>query len=269
MLTPMFQELSDGVFRRLYPFLQLNIGVVLGEDGVLLIDTRESHEAAGELADELRTLTSKPVRWIVNTHWHWDHVFGNAVFPHAVIWGHRLCRQALRDNPDQHRDDARKWMPRARFGEIERVEIVPPHETFEALASIDVGGKEVETTYHGRGHTDGDILIHCDGVTFMGDLVEEGGPPKMGDSYPFDWPATLTAARRTLRSTVVVPGHGELLTPADIEVQQRKMALVAERLREVLHEGRPVDEAVRNGPIPEIDMRQALARARNERRAVR
>ena len=268
MLTPMFEELSEGVFRRLYPFLRLNIGVVLGEDGVLLIDTRESHEAAEELARELCALTSKPVRWIVNTHWHWDHVFGNAVFPHATIWGHRLCRRALRDNPDQHRNDARKWMPDERFGEIERVEIVPPHETFEALTSIDIGGKKVEAAYHGRGHTDGDILIHCGEVTFMGDLVEEGAPPKMGDSYPFDWPATLAAARSTLRSTVV-PGHGELLTPADIKAQQRKMAVVAERLRQVLHEGRPVDEAVRNGPIPELDMRRALARARKARRAIR
>ena len=235
---------------------------------MLLIDTRESHEAAGVLAGELRTLTSKPVRWIFNTHWHWDHVFGNAMFPKAVIRGHRLCRRALRDNPDQHRNDARKWMPEARIEEIERVEIVPPGETFEALTSIDVGGRKVEAAYHGRGHTDGDIVIHCGPVTFMGDLVEEGAPPKMGDSYPFDWPATLSAARSTRRPTVV-PGHGRLLTPTDINTQQRKMAQVAERLGQILHEGRPIDEAVRNGPIPELDMRQALARARKARRAYR
>ena len=256
----MFEELSEGVFRRPYPFLRLNIGVVIGENGVLLIDTRESHEAGGALAREVRTLTTRPIRWILNTHWHWDHVFGNAVFPHAVIHGHRLCRRALRDRPEQHRDDARKWIPRARFDEIERVEIVPPGETFEALTSIDVDGRTVEAAYHGRGHTDADILIHCGGVTFMGDLVEEGAPPNMGDSYPFDWPATLAAGRPTLRPTVV-PGHGGLLTPADVEVEQQKMEQVAERLRQVLHEGRPVEEAVRSGPLPEADMRQALTRA--------
>ena len=83
----------------------------------------------------------------------------------------------------------------------------------------------------------------------------------MDDSYPLDWPATLAAARPSLKPTVV-PGHGNLLTPADVEASRHKMALVAERLREILHEGRPTDEAVRNGPIPEFDMRQALARAR-------
>ena len=259
----MFEQLAEGVFRRCYPFLRLNIGVVVGEDGVLLIDSRESHEAAGELAGELRSLTDKPVRWIVNTHWHWDHVFGNAGFPGAAVWGHRLCRRALRDDPEQHRRDARKWMPKDRFGEIDRVEIVPPSETFEALAEIAVGGRTVTATYHGRGHTDGDILIHCDDVTFMGDLVEEGAPPKMGDSYPFDWPDTLEAARSTIRPTVV-PGHGGLLTPADVDTQQGVLGAVAGRLREVLHEGRPVKEALRSGPLPEIEMLQALARARSQ-----
>ena len=263
MLSPMFQELSEGVFRRRFPFLRLNIGVVVGEDGVLLVDTRESEEAARDLAGELRILTSKPVRWIVNTHWHWDHVFGNSVFPEAVIWGHRHCRRALLGNPEQHRRDARMWMPKDRFGEIERAEIVPPAQTFEALTSIDVGGRKVEATYHGRGHTDADILIHCGGVTFMGDLVEQGDSPKMGDSYPFDWPNTLAAARSTLQPTVV-PGHGELLTPEDVEDQRRRLARVADRLGQVLHEGHPVDDAVRNAPIPELDMRKALARARLE-----
>lgn len=259
----MFEELADGVYRRRFPFLHLNIGVVIGEDGVLLIDSRESHEAAAELAGELGRLTSKPVRWIVNTHWHWDHVFGNAAFPGAVVWGHRASRRVLLDHPEQHRKDARMWMPRERFGEIDRVDIVPPQETFEAMTSIDVGGRRVEATHHGRGHTDGDVLIHCAGVTFMGDLVEEGGSPKMGDSFPFDWPNTLAAARSTVRP-VVVPGHGGLLTPADVESRRELMALVAERLREVVVEGRPAEEAVRNGPIPELDMRKALARARRE-----
>lgn len=262
MLCPMFEELSSGVFRRRYPFLRTNVGVVLGEEGVLLIDTRESEEAAGVLIDELRTLTSKPVQWVLNTHWHWDHVFGNACFPGAAIWGHRLCRKLLRDSPDQHRDDARKWMPPERFDEIERARIVPPGRTFEAVSSIDVGGRKVEAAYHGRGHTDADIVIHCGEVTFMGDLVEEGEPPKMGDSHPLDWPATLAAARSTIRP-VVVPGHGGLLTPEDVDDQTQTLAEVADRIRQVLHEGRPINDAVRNAPIPEPDMQQALARARS------
>lgn len=261
MLSPMFEELSPGVFRRPYPFLRMNVGVVLGEEGVLLIDTRESHEAAGELIGDLRSLTPKPVRWILNTHWHWDHIFGNSCFRGATIWGHRLCRRALRDRPEQHRKDARKWTPEERHREMDRVEILPPDRTFEAVTSIDIGGRLVKASYHGRGHTDADIAIHCGGVTFMGDLVEEGEPPKMEDSYPFDWPATLAAARSTIRP-VVVPGHGGLLTPGDVDDQREVLAGVAERLRQILHEGRPADEVFRNAPLPEYAMRRALSRAR-------
>ncbi len=260
----MFEELSSGVFRRHYPFLRSNVGVVLGDDGVLLIDTRESEEAAGQLVEELRTLTSKRVRWILNTHWHWDHVFGNACFPNAAVWGHRMCREALREHPDQHRADARKWMPSERYGEIERVRIRPPDHTFEAVTSVDVGGRKVEVSYHGRGHTDADILIHCGEVTFIGDLVEQGEPPKMEDSYPFDWPATLAAARPTIRP-LVVPGHGGLLTPEDVDEQRRLLEEVAEQVRTVLHLGRPANEVTLDAPIPAPQMRHALARVQHPR----
>lgn len=259
----MFEELAEGVFRRPYPFLRINIGVVIGEEGVLLVDTRESEEAARELSRELRTLTAKPVRWVVNTHWHWDHVFGNALFPGAVIWGHRLCRRRLLVDPEPHFEDARRWMPRDRRDEIERVRVVPPDHTFAAMTSIDIGGNRVSARYHGRGHTDADVVVRCGGVTFMGDLVEQGKSPEMGDSYPLEWPATLAAARPGVGPTVV-PGHGDLLSATDIDHQADRLERVAALLRQVLFEGRPAEEAVRRGPIPELHMRKALARARSE-----
>ena len=259
----MFEELAEGVFRRHYPFLRINVGVVIGTHGVLVVDTRESEEAARELSGELGALTAKPVRWVVNTHWHWDHVFGNALFPDAAIWGHRSCRRMLLADPEPHFEDARRWMPPERMYEIERVRLVPPQHTFEAVTSIDVGGRRVEVTYHGRGHTDADVAVRCGGVTFMGDLVEEGKSPEMGDSYPLEWPATLAAARPGVGPTVV-PGHGDLLALSDFDYQTDRLQKVAALLRQVLFEGRPAEEVVRRGPIPELHMRKALARARSE-----
>ena len=259
----MFEELAEGVFRRPYPFLRINIGVVIGEEGVLLVDTRESEEAARELSGELRALTAKPVRWVINTHWHWDHVFGNARFPGAAIWGHRSCRRMLLGNPEPHFDDALRWMPRDRRDEIERVRVVPPQHTFEAVTSVDIGGHRVEATYHGRGHTDADVVVRCGGVTFMGDLVEQGKSPEMGDSYPLEWPATLAASRPVVGPTVV-PGHGGLLSPSDVDDRADRLERVAALLRQVLFYGRPAEDAVRRGPIPELHMRKALSRARSE-----
>ena len=255
----MFDELAEGVYRRHYEFLSLNIGVVIGDEGVLVIDSRESHEAAAELSADIRTLTPKPVRWVINTHWHWDHSFGNAVFTDAAIWGHRLCRERLVTEGDRGRVDALNWMPESRTGEIDRVEIVPPEHTFEAVGSIDVGTHVVEMGYHGRGHTDNDIVIHIGDVSFMGDLVEEAAAPYMGDAFLLDWPATLTAAEPGIGS-VVVPGHGAVCDHDWLLDQQRDMELVARRLMEVLYEARPIADAAAEGPFSKADMVQALDR---------
>ena len=67
----MWNEIGDRVFVRRYPFLALTIGVVVGDDGVLVVDTRASHAEARELTDDLATLTDLPVRWVVNTHLQW------------------------------------------------------------------------------------------------------------------------------------------------------------------------------------------------------
>ena len=91
----MFDELAEGVYARRYESLDLNVGVVVSGDGVLVVDTRASHIEADELRNDLRSLTPLPVRWVVDTHWHWDHTFGNARFPEAEIWGSRTMPEGI------------------------------------------------------------------------------------------------------------------------------------------------------------------------------
>ena len=189
----MFDELADGVFRRRYESLDLNIGVVISDDGVLVVDTRASHREADELRDELRMLTPLPVRWVVDTHWHWDHTFGNARFPEAEIWGHELCRRAMVERGDSMKDDALAWLPE-RGAEFEAVEITPPTRVVSDTAQIDLGSKLVTMSYHGLGHTDADLVVSVGEVGFMGDLLEEGAPPVFDDGYPMSWPRTLRSA---------------------------------------------------------------------------
>jgi glyoxylase-like metal-dependent hydrolase (beta-lactamase superfamily II) len=257
----MFDELADGVFRRHYESIDLNVGVVVGEDGLLIVDTRASHREADQLRDELRTLTSLPVRWVVDTHWHWDHTFGNARFPEAVIWGHELCRHAMVERADEMKEDALRWLP-DRGEEFDEVVITPPTEVFIESATIDMGTETVRLTHHGLGHTDGDIAITVDGhdLVFLGDLVEGGSPPVFGDSYPLSWPTTLRSALED-GVTVVVPGHGGTMDRAAAFTQLEEIEQVAGLARRVLTEGLPVDEAVRLGPYPEDFMREAMRRA--------
>jgi glyoxylase-like metal-dependent hydrolase (beta-lactamase superfamily II) len=153
-----FQELSDGVFRRHFESLRLNVCVVIVEEGVIVIDTMASHVEADELRDELRTVTQLPVRWVIDTHWHWDHTFGNARFPGAEIRGHDMCRKNLVGRGESLKHDAIALFP-DRAKEFEAVETTPPTRVVTDTAMIDFGEKVVTMSYHGLGHTDADLVV--------------------------------------------------------------------------------------------------------------
>ena len=255
----MFEELSDGVFRRRFESLELNIGVVMAEHGVVVIDTRATHDEAEELRDELRTLTSLPVRWVIDTHWHWDHTFGNARFPEAEIWGHDLCRKNMLQRGETMKDDAAAWFPERRL-EFEAVEITPPTKVVSDTAQIDLGSKRVMMSYHGLGHTDADLVVSVGEVSFMGDLLEGGAPPVFADGYPMSWPGTLRSALGTAAS-LHVPGHGDTMDRAAAHSQLDEIEAVAALARRCVEEGLPVPDASRLGPYPEHVMTSALERA--------
>jgi glyoxylase-like metal-dependent hydrolase (beta-lactamase superfamily II) len=256
-----FDELGDGVFRRRYESLDLNIGVVIGTDGVLLVDTRASHRQGQELEDELSTITDLPVRWVVNTHWHWDHTFGNQVFRQAEIWGHELCAAALSSRGEEMKSGAKEWLPAEVHPEIDEVEIVAPGETFSDQASLHIG-RSVDLTYHGFGHTDADIVVRVAdaGVAFFGDLIEEGAPPAFGDSHPVAWPLTLLLASEDLPPTIV-PGHGDVVDAGFVNMQREELAEVAELASQYVKGEIGLDYGVVNGPYSKEVMRSALLRA--------
>lgn len=256
-----FDELAEGVFRRRYESLDLNIGVVIGEDGVLVIDTRSTEREAAELRDELAGLTQKPVRWVVNTHWHWDHAYGNAVFEDAEIWGHELCQIALETHGEEMKAAAKKWLPEASHEEIDRVRIVPPTKTFAERATVAIG-RSVDLSYHGFGHTDNDIIVTVPdgGVAFFGDLIEEGAPPNFGDSHPVAWPLTLRLASESLPPTIV-PGHGDVVGPGFVDSQHQELVEVAELSARFVAGEVGLEEACALGPYGVDVMRSALLRA--------
>ncbi|MDJ0664990.1 MAG: MBL fold metallo-hydrolase [Acidimicrobiia bacterium] len=253
----MFDELGDGIYRRRYESLDLNIGVVIGDDGVLLIDSRASHRQADELRDELRTLTDLPVGWVVNTHFHWDHTWGNARFPEATIWGHDRCRSEMIENGEVARQGVLEWMPAEYHEMVEEVEITPPTHTFAETASLHIG-RSVELGYHGLGHTNSDIAIRVGSVMFAGDLLEEGAPPSFGDSYPLDWGRTLTTLPN---AELIVPGHGDVVGARFRQTQTQEIQAVAELAKDGHRGGKPFAELINDGPYPGPTMEAALGRA--------
>jgi glyoxylase-like metal-dependent hydrolase (beta-lactamase superfamily II) len=255
-----WQEIADRVWVRRYAFFDQTIGVVGGAAGLLVLDTRSSHRQGDELRADLRELPGA-VRWVVNTHYHHDHSFGNAVFADTELWGHERCPARLLQHGEAMRAGMIEEIPE-QAEEWREVVITPPRITFPDHATIDVGDRAVDLRYLGRGHTDTDIVVTVPstGVLFAGDLLENGAAPYFGDGFPLDWPATLESLI-PLCSGPVVPGHGDV---ADIDFAQRSLGeirAIADLGREVAAGALTVDEAVARSPYGPNPSRPAIERA--------
>jgi glyoxylase-like metal-dependent hydrolase (beta-lactamase superfamily II) len=241
---------------------------VLGEGEALVIDTRTTSGHARELIADIGRLTPFLVRLVVDTHWHSDHVFGNHDFRPAMIWGHERCRSRLIENGEQQRTALASALPDL-ADDIGSLVIDPPDRTFAETATLEVGGRRVELSFLGRGHTDADIVIAVPdaGVLFAGDLLENDAVPYFGDGYPLEWPATVARLLGHV-SGPVVPGHGSIGDRAFVERQLGEFEAVVAAARS-LHAGEidragalaamPYDSPSSNQPLD-----RALAQLRGE-----
>jgi glyoxylase-like metal-dependent hydrolase (beta-lactamase superfamily II) len=262
-------EIGDRVFVRRYRFFDQNIGVILGGDEALVIDTRSTHVQAREILADLRELTRAPVTVVVDTHGHFDHAYGNHVFRPATIWGHARCVGFMARTGEARRARIAAEEPEI-AADLGEVVIDPPDRTFTTEATIEVGGRPVELRYLGRGHTDHDAVVSVPGagVVFAGDLLESGAVPFFGDGFPLDWPATA-ARLATLVEGVVVPGHGDHADRAFAEDQARAIAGLATLARRVGAGELTLDEAVEATPFeafPPEAIRRPLERALDQLR---
>lgn len=259
-------EIAERVFVRRHRSMDLNVTLVVGEGACLVVDTRADLVQGRELVEAVRAVTPHP--WVVvNTHFHFDHAFGNAAFRPASIWGHRRCAEVL-SGADGERMRTRIAGLYRQAGEatgaerIEAVEIVPPDEVVDDVATLTVGGRPVHLRHLGRGHTDSDlvVLVPDAAVLLAGDLVEEGAPPQFGDGFPLDWPGTLDALL-DLVTGPVVPGHGAVVDKAFVEAQRAELGQLAEVARAAYGQGRPAADAARELPYFGQYAQQAVERA--------
>ncbi|HKA09253.1 MAG TPA: MBL fold metallo-hydrolase [Candidatus Dormibacteraeota bacterium] len=257
-----WQEVGDRVYRHRYNSFDLNVGAVVGDDQVLVIDTRGWRAQAEELRRDLRLLSPLPWRQVVNTHAHFDHCFGNELFRGAAIWGHERCADDLRTLGEEQRANMMAGLPEL-ADDLAQVEIVPPDNLVNERATLSVGGRKVELRYLGRGHTDNDlvVLVPDAGVVFAGDLVEEGAPPSYADSWPLEWPATVDRLLAIAPATVV-PGHGDVIDHTFVRRQREELQAMAELCRQVARGELAPQMGLARAPFAEREARLALERAR-------
>jgi glyoxylase-like metal-dependent hydrolase (beta-lactamase superfamily II) len=269
-----FTEIADRCWVARFEFLDVNVGLVAGERGLLVVDTHASEVEARRVVEQVRRLGVGAVVAVVNTHEHFDHAFGNVVFAEAYgappIYAHEAAAEGLAVSGPAMQQRAAADADDPRHADIAAARLVPPTETFSSARVVDLGDRIVELVHPGRGHTAGDAVVRVGDadVLFAGDLVEEsavrGGVPGFGDDcFPLEWPATLDLVVGLLGpDAVVVPGHGLPVGKEFVEEQRGAVGVVAETIRDLASRGVPVTEALgaTQWPYPVEELGAAVRR---------
>jgi len=199
-----------------------NTGFVIGDDGVAVIDASMSVDANGELSTEtarqvlaaIRKITELPVRFVINTHYHLDHVGGNAVFVDAgaVVVAHRNVRGWIHSEHLRLLNKDTKPQIRA-FMEA----LLPPTVTYDQSVDLHLGSRTIRVQSF-PGHTGGDsvVLIPDAEVVFAGDLLWRDIVPTLVDASTKPWIDTLDTLAKNEPGATFVPGHGEVGTAKDL-----------------------------------------------------
>jgi glyoxylase-like metal-dependent hydrolase (beta-lactamase superfamily II) len=197
-----------------------NAGVVIGEEGVLVIDPQATPIMAEDVLAKIRTVTDKPVTHILLTHYHAVRVFGAHAYGAREIMASADTRDLIVERGEQDKASEIGRFPRL-FRGLDSVPegLIWPTITFEGSMTLWFGELEIQIRQMGRGHTKGDTVVWLPEhrVLFSGDLVEYGATPYTGDAYLRDWPVTLERLRQ-LDPAMIVPGRGAALrTPPTVK----------------------------------------------------
>jgi quinoprotein relay system zinc metallohydrolase 2 len=231
-----------------------NASFVVGNDAVAVIDTLGSAVAGRELRAAIRAVTNKPIRYVINTHMHPDHVFGNAAFKedNPVFVGHYKLARGLGTRADRYLAINKQMLGEDAFAGIE---IIPPTVAVENSLSLDLGGRTLVLEPQQTAHTDNDLTI-TDTATdtlFLGDLLFSVHVPTLDGSIR-GWQALLErlASKQAAR---VIPGHGPhaMELPEALEPEQRYLAAIAGDVRRLIKEGKTLEDAVKTAGFSERD----------------
>ncbi|MGC1184415.1 MAG: MBL fold metallo-hydrolase [Candidatus Dormiibacterota bacterium] len=262
--TAAWEELGPGVFRLVSQPFRLNVGLIVGQERALLVDTGASLATGRELINLSRSVTPLPLG-AINTHSHFDHCFGNGAFDPGVIWSHRLCAEHLRwDGLEQQREVVAQLRSESKAvaQQLAGSPVVSAECLLEDQAHLDLGGRTVTLLHPGRGHTDNDIVawVADARLLYAGDLVEEGGAPSFEDAYPLDWPRSL-AGLLNLEPTRIVPGHGAVVDLVFVRQQQADLERLADLCRQGFMNSRRPSEMDEETAFPARTSRTAIRRA--------
>ncbi|HJZ43616.1 MAG TPA: MBL fold metallo-hydrolase [Hyphomicrobiaceae bacterium] len=192
-----------------------NSGVIVGDDGVIVVDAQATPVMAGLVIERVRKVTDKPIKYVVLSHYHAVRVLGASAYQAQEVIASETCRAMIAERGKEDWDSEFGRFPRL----FRAAETIPgltwPTVTFKQKMTLYLGKRRVELRHVGRAHTAGDIVawVPDANVVFSGDIVEYKSACYCGDAYFTDWPGTLARLDR-VKPDSLVPGRGEALVGA-------------------------------------------------------
>ncbi|UCE58688.1 MAG: MBL fold metallo-hydrolase [Phycisphaerales bacterium] len=228
-----------------------NIGVFVGDDGVLLIDAGYT-ELSEKTVNAVRAVSKAPIRYVVNTHWHFDHVGGNEALAKtgAIIVGH---------------DNVRTLMSEERFITVIDQQISPsptvalPVITFPDSLTFNFNGDEVRVLHVESAHTSSDSIVYLKkaNLVHVGDIMFNGMYPFIDVNADGSIDGLVAAHDKVLAlvddKTKIIPGHGPLADAAGVRAYRDMLATVRDRVRTMITQGKSRDEIIAAKPTKEYD----------------
>jgi glyoxylase-like metal-dependent hydrolase (beta-lactamase superfamily II) len=228
-----------------------NMGLSVGDDAVFLVDDQFA-PLTPKIEAAIAKLTARPVRFVLNTHWHFDHTGGNESFGSAgaLIVAHENVRKRMSvESFIEFLGMKLKAEPRQAL----------PVVTFTRDVTFHINGEEVYVLHLANAHTDGDAIVRFrkSDVVHMGDIFFNGRYPFIDTSSGGTVEGVIAAADRVLQSsterTRIIPGHGPLARRADLKAYRDMLATVSGRIREHVRAGRSLEEVQAAKPSAEFD----------------
>jgi cyclase len=281
-----YENLAEGVYARIArpddDSVVSNSGFVILDRSVLVFDTHYTPEAGLALLTKIRSITPKPVRFVVNSHYHADHTHGNQAFPgssqiigtvaarrDALQKDSAALKRALNASQEQIKklqkdlSEATDAAARARTAAqirtrreliegISSMKVLPPVIAVEDKLIVRDGKREVELFSLGGGHTDGDLILYLpsEKIIFAGDIFFNAALPNTQDACILDWMKTLSALAQ-LGATKFIPGHGSIGAKSDVLAFLAYFDELKRMVEPAVMRGDTVDQVIRDTRVPD------------------
>jgi len=248
----LFAVLPDDVFAK--DHVATTAGFVIGERSVLVVESMLNGELASQLIGLVRQVTTKPIRFLVNTSYHGDHAFGNYLFPETtVIIQHPATKRHMEENFEDDRRFMIDLMGKDKG--IERVQARTADIVVPEMINVDLGDCTVEVRHLGFAQTPGDLVVWTPGakVLWVGNMIQAPSPalPWLLEGRHQDTIATLSRVRDFLpEDAIIIPGHGRPMRPTDIEFPLRYLRELDGIVRAAIDEGRSAEATLDAAAMP-------------------